>query len=441
MALSLPLACSSGSTTPTAAPTPHPDDAAAAQLLNGLNNQLDALRDQLAQTRDNLGNPSTSPSRAPGTVIPPQTQPGASAGPGTPGTGPTPANPGSSTGVGPTGHACRSGGPDGDGDGLSDACEQKLSEDFAPVIYHSSNETHFPLTVDSYLSQSVLWFRDTTCKPDLSQSILTAPTQALLAAQEVPGSCTTNLPAKSGQTRSKDKQRTFYLANLPEEAQVGSSNPADWVTYVHVYPNSSQGATVQYWRLYAHHSSFANSRGGDWEGIHVVLDSQLKPIRVALVDNDALRYTVWTQLDVENGRPRFYSTAGTHQLYTQAKDVKASGCSGIGGFFSCQIDPEQPETHIRQETWTGGQVSGMSDFSGPSGGLVNVGERSKPLNGQHFIQYSGLWGSPGGTFSSTGAWGPAYHGAEIQANGFLTAWAAGMQPPKREEAYPLSVSP
>ncbi|MBI4511339.1 MAG: hypothetical protein HY698_17025 [Deltaproteobacteria bacterium] len=73
----------------------------------------------------------------------------------------------------------------------------------------------------------------------------------------------------------------------------------------------------------------------------------------------------------------------------------------------------------------------------PSGGLLNVGEKSRPRNGQVFIRYSGLWGSPGTFFGTSGYWGPAFNETAAKCGPssdhencagrvFHTAWCAGM---------------
>jgi hypothetical protein len=48
--------------------------------------------------------------------------------------------------------------PDGDGDGLTDAFEQRLVERYAPVVYHSNHESNYPTNVGDFLSQTTLWF-------------------------------------------------------------------------------------------------------------------------------------------------------------------------------------------------------------------------------------------------------------------------------------------
>jgi hypothetical protein len=85
------------------------------------------------------------------------------------------------------------------------------------------------------------------------------------------------------------------------------------------------------------------------------------------------------------------------------------------------LNKNDPATNIRHETWTGGKVRWFDGKVTSSGKLINVGEKTRPMNKQVFIQYSGLWGSPGATFISSGYWGPAYNetGMSKDATGFV----------------------
>ena len=419
--LALGAGCSNDKKTP---PTRTPGGISredAAKLLTGVSEQLDALKEELTRASPKPGQPSARP------------EPVATA---SPQATPSPLPSGSAAG-----HPCEQPGKDSDLDSLSDSCEELLAQTYAPVVYHSSEESNFPTNVDKFLPQTVLWFRDADC--DFKVRIQTAPTQPLLVAPKYGPTCNNRQTAYANGTRSKEKQRTFYLDDLPEEAREGSRDAKDWLTYVHAYRNKLNGATIQYWRFYAYNDA-GNDHGGDWEGIHVVLDSQFRPVRVGLLGHTEISYVAWKDLQLdgpEKTHPRIYSEGGGHASLSSGGDIKADGCKGISGFFSCRVDPEKPETFVRQETWKNGQVSWFSGETGPGAGLLNVGEKLTPLNGQVFIQYSGLWGSPGSNFSNSGYWGPAYNETSMLADGFLSAWATGMLNPKHEEAYPLAVSP
>lgn len=418
-------ACSGEKKPAPTQPSVKPSSSSAGQVLDALSNQLDSLRDELERARQQQANaqasakPSASPSPSPGASPAPSAVPNA----------PIPAV---------IVHPCQKTPRDADRDGLADSCEDALAETYAPIVFHSSEESNFPTNVEAFLPQTVLWFRDDDC--DFKVRVLTAPTQAQMISQVYPASCSNRVPIYANSTRSRDKHRTFYLADVAEEARKGSPDAKDWITYVHAYPNVLNGATIQYWRFYAYNDA-ANDHGGDWEGVHIVLDSQFKPVRASLLGHTGITQVPWADLEVEGTHPHIFSEGGGHASLAEGDSIKADGCKGIGGFFSCRVSAEKPETHVRHETWKNGQVTWFSGETQTSGGLLNVGERSTPLNNQVFIQYAGLWGSPGRIFATSGYWGPAYNETGMLDNGFLTAWALGMLNPKREEAYPLSVSP
>jgi hypothetical protein len=60
-----------------------------------------------------------------------------------------------------------------------------------------------------------------------------------------------------------------------------------------------------------------------------------------------------------------------------------------------------------------------------TGHLVNVGAKIAPMNGQVFLQYSGIWGSPGFLFESSGYWEPAFNETAMQGD-FITAGARAL---------------
>lgn len=427
LAASLVAGCSSAKKIPPTQPSTGISREDTAKLLSGVAEQLDALKDALSKASPKpteSGSPQPAPAEPSPSAMPASPQPGVSSAP-----------------LDPNLHPCLQPGKDSDADSLSDLCEEQLAQTYAPVIYHSSDESYFPTSVDKFLPQTVLWFSDKDC--DYKVRLQTAPTQAQLIAPKQAGTCSNRQTAFANGTRSKDKQRTFYLEDLPAEAQTGSKDPKDWLTYVHVYRNRLNGATVQYWRFYAYDNG-SSEHGGDWEGLHIVLDSQFKPVRLGLLNKDEITYVAWKDLSLEGSEknhPRIFAEADNHTSHTQGSEVKAKGCKGLSGLLSCKIDPENPATFVRQETWKSGQVSWFNGDVGSSAGLLNVGEKLTPLNGQVFIQYSGLWGSPGRSFASSGYWGPAYHDSGLGSDTYIQAWAANMLNPVHDEVYPLAISP
>ncbi len=269
---------------------------------------------------------------------------------------------------------------DQDGDGLTNLQEQELAERFAPVIYHQTDEPNLPANVDWFLGRTALRFFDRTCGVD--DLLVTAPTQSDLhwLAQQ---SCGADTSFDSYNWRDANKQRTFYLADLTLENRRGPEDTRLWTTYYHAYPNNGKGVTIQYWRFHAYNTGLATSfhvlgktleggfHGGDWEGIQVVLDRDSVPLKAHFLGHTEISELGWNAVEKEGDHAVIYSEKGGH----------ASRTSG-------------DRSGIRQETWTGGITRWPNGTSTASGELVNLGARRAAMNGQLFVYYSGLWGSP-----------------------------------------------
>jgi hypothetical protein len=251
---------------------------------------------------------------------------------------------------------------------------------------------------------------------------VTAPTQPQLLGQRVIGSCGAREMATSGGTRSSGKRRTFFLADVAPSERGGARDSAEWTTYLHAYPSEAGTVTLQYWRFYAYNDAF-NDHGGDWEGIHVVLDSAKRPMKVRLLGHGDMRELAASNLTWEGDHVRVFSEGGGHGTRASSSGIVARGCNDAD---PCEVDLHNRATFIRHETWPGGRVSWPQGGTTKAGRLVDVGEKRAPMNGQLFVQYSGLWGSPGGFFWTSGYWGPAYNETSMRDDGFVTAWCAGM---------------
>lgn len=334
--------------------------------------------------------------------------------------------------------------------------QQELAEKFAPIVYHSSDESNYPTNVDWFLSKTELWFHDVipvqspqsplplpySPPPPLSPItvpwkvlIIKAPNQDHLVSQHYTGNFGAADTFYSYGTRSKGKHQTFYLKDVAEVYRVGSMNSRDWTTYFHAYPNIQGGITIQYWRFYAYNDA-VNNHGGDWEGLHMVLDSSHNPNEIVLLQHGNLKCLSPIKFEWEGSHILVFSEGGGHATRSSGEDINAKGGDG-------HINPNIQATFSRQETWTGGKVAWHNGEITDSGQLLNVGSKTNPMNGQAFIKYSGLWGSPGTFFGTSGYWGPAYNENDMKEDGFITAWGMGMAgTPEfiRKECYPLAES-
>lgn len=333
--------------------------------------------------------------------------------------------------------ALPAGTPDEDRDDLDDECEQVLAERFAPVVYHSTDETNFPTRVERILENTTLYFYDDDCSPNQVEALHASPTQRELVGAGHAASCGTHAGAFSDGTRSLRKHRTFFLADVANARRAGSADAREWTTYFHAYKNDIGGVTVQYWRVYAYNHAL-NNHGGDWEGIHVVLDASLAMQSVRLLGHASIEEMPALELTREGTHPRVFSEAGGHATRASGEEVRARGCA-FGD--ACTIDVADARTFVRQETWSGGEVRGADRTASKGGALVNLGAKEHPMNGQLFVRYSGLWGSPGVLYGTSGYWGPAFNETGMTDDGFVTAWCAGMAGAALEaECYAPTVS-
>jgi hypothetical protein len=207
------------------------------------------------------------------------------------------------------------------------------------------------------------------------------------------------VPVSSSGTRSRGKRDSFFLESLPRTSRPREMRPSEWVTYVHSYPNEGGGVTLQYWRAYAWNDArFAGldvGHGGDWEAVAVHLDATLRPLRTSYFDHTGI-VDCGGLVQWQETHPLVWSEEGGHSSYPDSRHSRSA-------------------RFIRHPTWTGGTVTRWDGTPlGTSGGLINVGEKSRPRNGQVFVQYSGLWGSPGNLFMTTGYWGPAFNETDAQ---------------------------
>jgi hypothetical protein len=360
---------------------------------------------------------------------------------------------------------------DADRDGLADAVEQELAEKYAPIIYHERNERNFPTNVGDFFQKTSLYFFDNGCPADANSKA--APGCAKPPSNLSGMSCLVenrpDLQSKEsyrwrqydpcGQKTyyadtcfDRDKELTFYLSDVAAKDRKGDPDTAVWITYYHAYINDRCaftegvercGVTVQYWRFYAYNTGpipgGLGSHGGDWEGVHIVLDEKLEPIEARLLGHRGISYY---------RRPRGQPWAENQRwgaLRWEGARVKIK--SENGGHASTPFTSDKEADYIRQETWAGGKVRWPLNQTHRPGQLTensltplrNLGEKTAPMRGMAFIQYAGLWGSPGKSLPfvgpiSSGYWGPAYNETGQRSDSFITAWCEGMKESKKQAA-------
>ncbi|NOZ09423.1 MAG: Vps62-related protein [Gammaproteobacteria bacterium] len=204
-------------------------------------------------------------------------------------------------------------------------------------------------------------------------------------------------------SRSADKR--FFLQPPDNRVHLGAK-ASQWKAYAHAKPSTffKGGVDIQYWFFYPFNNSpdprvamGTFNHEGDWELVTVTLDAGLQ-FHSALYA-------------AHNGGKRFYPYKGkrrirfvdmTHAIVYSAAGSHASyPAAGTWPFdLKGTLKDHVYEGGPRWQTWKS---------------VVNVGERSYPMNGQTFIQYGGRWGEVGsralravGIEDTSGPMGPAF---------------------------------
>jgi hypothetical protein len=221
---------------------------------------------------------------------------------------------------------------DEDRDGLSDELEAELADRFAPIVILHPQDGMRPASISWLLSHF----------------------GPLRAAQN----------------------------GLPAALRTGSSDPRDWVTYVHVYPRTDGDINIQYWFFYAYNQTVAFfDHDADWEHVTVVVSPSGHPRGVSFAqhgDCSPGAFRAWSNVRKDGDHPIVLSARGTHASYPDQASVswfdRVSRCQGVDG---CH-DP----------IWRTNQA----------GGMVNLGERRALLGSAEVrdaMAFGGLWGGRG----------------------------------------------
>jgi hypothetical protein len=217
---------------------------------------------------------------------------------------------------------------DSDRDGLPDVVEDKLAVRYAPIVILAAGERRLPASIDWLLAR---------------------------------------VPSLPGH-------------GFPDDVRGGSSDPNDWVTYVHVYPRLNGGISLQYWFFYPFNDGpLWFDHEGDWEHVTVDLDHLGAAIDASFAqhsDNNPGVTLVWTAVHKVDEHPLVLSALGSHASYPDQATVRwfdrVSQCTDT-------IDCKDPIWR----TWEVG------------GGLFNMGERGEGLGRHAAFAYAGRWGSVG----------------------------------------------
>lgn len=304
---------------------------------------------------------------------------------------------------------CATTGADADADGLDDGLEDCLLQRHAPVVYMPIDyDWTLPTNVDWYLARTVMRFSHDGCS-DCAILAKGAITQSNVASQthnEKNWLCSHTSTAQHSYGGTWNSSEFFFLQtpnDTNEQAtHSGSSNPADWKVYGHAYKNSLGGVNLQYWFFYAYNDSVSlMNHEADWEHVNVRLDANYAANGVYYAEHGG--GTLYTVADVQwfnTTHPIVWSADGSHASFRSENECDTDWHEQGFDTDSCETN-----SNYRWFTWAGGKGT-LAGYQG--GGVINVGEKTAPRNGQTFIKYNSRWGEVGNTEDTSGPRGPAF---------------------------------
>ena len=174
---------------------------------------------------------------------------------------------------------------DSDGDGLPDALEATLAARYAPIVILAPDERNRPASIGWLLAR----------------------------VQTLPGN------------------------EFGDSVRAGSSDPRDWVTYVHVFPRLDGRISVQYWFFYPFNDGpLWFDHEGDWEHVTVDVDREGGAVDVSFAqhaDNNPGVTRPWFDVNKAGEHPVVLSALGSHASYPDQPGVRwferTSGCTDV----------------------------------------------------------------------------------------------------------------
>lgn len=302
---------------------------------------------------------------------------------------------------------CTASGVDGDTDGLDDGDENCLLQRHAPVLNLPwTIDWTKPANVDWYLARVHMRFTHDGCSDcqildvgSVNQTSITNRTH-----NDKNWLCSHTSTVRYSYGTDWNDSEHFFLQPPDDAVHNGSSNPADWKVYGHVYKNAYGGVNLQYWFFFPYNDAQVSfNHESDWEHINVRLNPDFSVAGVHYAHHSNVTYYAASSVQWFNGsHPLVWTADGSHASYVSESVCDSTIEEAGWGSSSCETN-----ANYRWFTWAGGKGT-LAGFQG--GGVINVGEKTRPLNGQNFIKYNSRWGEIGETSATTGVRGPAFQG-------------------------------
>jgi hypothetical protein len=302
---------------------------------------------------------------------------------------------------------CTASGVDADADGIDDGDESCLLQRHAPVVYLPwTLDWTKPANVDWYLSRVHMRFTHDGCSDCAILGVGSVTQSSMINRTHTDKNwlCSHTSTTRYSYGTDWNESEHFFLQPPDDTTHNGSSNSADWKVYGHVYKNALGGVNVQYWFFFPYNDAqLSFNHESDWEHINVRLNPDYSIAGVHYAHHKNVTYYAKASVQwFDSTHPLVWTADGSHASYVSESICDSTIEEAGWGSSSCETN-----SNYRWFTWAGGKGT-LAGFQG--GGVINVGEKTRLLNGQNFIKYNSRWGEIGETSATTGVRGPAFQG-------------------------------
>jgi len=237
------------------------------------------------------------------------------------------------------------------------AQNEDFSQQYAPILYFEKEETCYPLEVDYFIDNSILYDSENNYIGSVNGDDLADYTSEGYYLDNQKGTVTDNGVINDYQSM---------------ESVLG------YTVYAHV-DTSGASTVIQYWFFYAFNKGTMNVHEGDWEMIQVVISGGT-PSEVMYSQHHGGQKATWDQVERDGDHIKVYVSRGSHANYLRSY----SGKFGIA-----------------------------NDIVASDGKILNPTDYTlELLETQGWLSYAGLWGEYAGPEAAlrgqVGPSGPIY---------------------------------
>jgi len=247
------------------------------------------------------------------------------------------------------------------------AGNEELAQQYAPILYFEKEETCYPVEVDYFIENSVLF--------DPENNNISSVTGDDLAGYTTEGYYLDNQKG----TITDDGVINDYQSM---ESTLG------YTVYTHV-DNSGASTIIQYWFFYVFNKGTMNFHEGDWEMIQVVISGET-PSEVMYSQHHSGQKATWDQVERDGDHIKVYVSRGSHANYLRSYSGKFGIANDIVAADGTVLNPNDYTLELLETQGWLSYAGLWGEYAGPEAALR--GQVGPP--GPIYRESSEMWSDP-----------------------------------------------